>query len=149
METTALKLEAEKDFKVPVQELYKAWVTPEDLKQWWKPSENHLTTVELDIKQGGKLKYEFAGKEDKATLVITGEYKEVKENEKLVYSWNWDVPADVIKPSEHVLSINFISEGDGSKIHVVQENFENEESITPHKEGWEKALNDLQTYLTK
>jgi uncharacterized protein YndB with AHSA1/START domain len=147
METTALS--AEKDFKVPVEELYKAWITPEDLKQWWKPSENHLATVELDVQEGGKFKYEFKGKDDKTTLVITGDYQEVKENEKLVYSWNWDVPADVVQPSEHVLNIQFSSEGEGSRIKVVQENFQDDESINPHQEGWEKALNDLQAYLNK
>ncbi|WP_345950813.1 SRPBCC family protein [Mucilaginibacter sp. PAMB04274] len=149
METTALRLSAEMDFKVPVQVLYKAWVTPEDLKQWWHPSENHLQNVELDIQEGGQFKYEFMGKDEQPSLTITGDYKEVKENEKLVYSWNWTVPTAEFKPSEHLLSIMFVSEGEGSRIKVVQENFQSEESINPHQEGWEKALNDLQAYLNK
>lgn len=149
MENNALKLSAEKDFTVPVEKLYQAWTTPEDLKQWWKPSENHLTTVELDIREGGKFKYEFAGKDEQPTVVITGEYKEVKPNEKLVYSWNWSIPTDTVKPSDHELTIEFTGTGDGSKISVTQKNFQDDESITPHQEGWEKALTDLQTYLNQ
>jgi uncharacterized protein YndB with AHSA1/START domain len=149
MESNALRLSAEKDFTVPVEHLYKAWTTPEDLKQWWKPSGNQLKTVELDIQEGGKFKYEFEGKDSQITLLITGEYQEVKENEKLAYSWNWSVPANVVEPSEHELIILFFTDGEGSKIKVTQENFQDEESINPHQEGWEKALNDLQEYLSK
>lgn len=149
MESTANRLGTEKDFAVPVLELYKAWTTPEDLKQWWKPSESHLKTVELDVKEGGKFKYEFEGRDGETSVVITGEYQEVKENEKLIYSWNWSVPANVIKPSEHVLTILFTGNGDGSTLKVTQENFLDDESINPHQESWEKALNDLQAYLSK
>ncbi|QJD97151.1 SRPBCC domain-containing protein [Mucilaginibacter robiniae] len=149
MENNELKLGAEKDFAVPVEKLYQAWITPEDLKQWWKPSENHLTTVNLDVREGGKFKYEFEGKDHQIALAITGDYKEVKPNEKLMYSWNWDIPTDTIKPSDHELTIEFVANGDGSKIKVTQKNFQDDESITPHQEGWDKALNDLQAYLNQ
>jgi uncharacterized protein YndB with AHSA1/START domain len=148
MENTATTLTAEKDFAVPVIELYKAWITPEDLKQWWRPSDNQLVKAELDVKEGGQFKYEFEGKDGQTSLVITGEYQEVSENERLVYSWNWSVPANVVKPSEHALTILFIGEGDGSRIKITQENFLHDESINPHQEGWEKALNDLHDYLS-
>lgn len=149
MDTQEKSLSTEKEFTLPVERLYQAWTTPDDLKQWWKPSENKLTTVELDIKEGGKFKYEFEAKEGQTAVIITGEYKEVKPNEKLVYSWNWDVPSDNIKKSDHQLTIQFQPSGEGSKISVTQENYENDESITPHQEGWEKALNDLHDYLNQ
>jgi uncharacterized protein YndB with AHSA1/START domain len=149
MENTATRLSAEKGFSVPVIELYKAWITPEDLKQWWRPSEHKLTTVELDVKEGGQFKYEFENKDGQPALVITGEYHEVQDNERLAYSWNWTIPEGIVKPSEHELTIMFIADGEGSKLKVVQENFLDDESINPHQEGWEKALNDLHEYLSK
>lgn len=149
MENTATRLGAEKDFDVPVIELYKAWTTPEDLKQWWHPSESHLKTVELDLKEGGNFKYEFEGKDGQTTLVITGEYQEVQPNERLAYSWNWSLPDSIIKPTEHELTILFTANGEGSKIKVTQENFLDDESINPHQEGWERALNDLHDFLSK
>ena len=149
MENTVMRLGAEKDFEVPVIELYKAWVTPEDLKQWWHPSDNKLVTAELDVKEGGQFKYEFEGKDGQTSLVITGEYQEVTVNERLTYSWNWSIPANVVKPSEHELTILFVANGEGSKIKITQENFLDDESINPHQEGWENALNDLHAYLSK
>ena len=149
MENTALRLGAEKEFNVTVEELYKAWTTPDALKEWWQPSGSKLKIVELDVKEGGAFKYEFEGKDGKTSLVITGNYQEVKENEKLAYSWNWNVPESEVKEAEHALTVLFVANGEGSQIKVTQENFENEESINPHKEGWEKALNDLHNFLSK
>ncbi|MBS7564025.1 SRPBCC domain-containing protein [Mucilaginibacter sp. Bleaf8] len=149
MENNALKLGAEKDFAVPVERLYQAWISEDDLKQWWKPSENHLVSVENDVREGGQVRYVFAGKNDETDLVITGEYKEVKENEKLVYTWNWDVQSNSIPRSDHELTIEFIADGDNSKLRVSQENKAEDESVKPHEHGWEKSLNDLQAYLSK
>lgn len=142
-----LKIELEHDFAVPVTRLYQAWITTEDLKQWWKPSENKLVKVEQQVQEGGDIRYEFEGQNGQTSLIITGKYSEVKPDEKLVYSWNWDVSADGVSKSDHHLNISFLANGDQSKIKVEQDNFENEESITPHKEGWVKALDALDNFL--
>lgn len=142
-----LKIELEHDFAVPVTRLYQAWITTEDLKQWWKPSENTLVKVEQQVQEGGDIRYEFEGQNGQTSLIITGKYSEVKPDEKLVYSWNWDVSADGVGKSDHQLNISFLANGDQSKIKVEQDNFENEESITPHKEGWVKALDALDNFL--
>lgn len=147
METKTLELNAEHNFNVSAEKLYKAWITTEDLKQWWKPSGNELANVEQEVKEGGNIKYEFVGKDGQPSLLITGKYSEVKENEKLVYSWNWDVLADGVHKSDHKLVIEFLADGDNSKIKVTQDNFKDNESITPHQEGWVKALDSLGQYL--
>ncbi|RYE29185.1 MAG: hypothetical protein EOP42_14975 [Sphingobacteriaceae bacterium] len=147
MQTETLELNVEHNFNVPVAKLYSAWISEEDLKQWWKPSGNELVNVDQEVKEGGNIKYEFVGKDEQPSLLITGKYSEVKENEKLVYSWNWDVSTDGVQKSDHKLTIAFLADGDNSKIQVTQDNFKDSESITPHQEGWEKALDSLGQYL--
>lgn len=138
-----LKVEAQKNFSVSVDELYEAWTNPEQLKKWWKPMGNTLKDVVNDIRQGGSVKYVFNG--DK--LIISGEYLEVREKEKLVYTWNWELPEDAVRNAQYKLSVSFSSTGNGSKIHVIQDNFENEETMMPHQEGWEKGLTELEQFL--
>lgn len=149
MENKTLELKVEHSFSVPVERLYQAWITEDDLKQWWKPADNQLKKAAQEVKEGGDISYEFVGKDDQLSLVITGKYKEVKENEKLVYSWNWDVSAEGVQKSDHELTIEFLADGDQSKIKVTQDNFKDDESITPHKEGWIKALDSLDQYLSQ
>lgn len=151
MATNELSIEVEKEFDAPVEKLVKAWVEPDDLKEWWKPAGNILKNVENEIKEGGKLRYEFQTPDQETALIITGEYKEVKENEKLSYTWNWEVPtSEAINNSNYMLHVAFDSlDNDKSKIKVKQENFQDQESIQPHREGWDKALEDLSSYLKK
>lgn len=139
-----------KDFNVEIQkqmpakaaDVFAAWTQPEQLKKWWKPMNEALTEVTNDVKQGGAVTYVFD-----TGITISGEYKEVEENKKLVYGWNWKFPKDAIKNSQYTLTVTFTDEGEGSTLHVLQQTFKDEESTLPHKQGWEKGLNDLAAYL--
>ncbi len=138
-----LKLEISKHFTETKEKLFAAWTEGDQLKKWWKPMNNSIVEVSNDLKQGGVVKYVF-----ESGLIISGNYEEVLENKKLVYSWNWNFPKDEVKNADYKLSVTFTEEGKSSNINVVQTSFENEESILPHKEGWEKGLNDLAEYLS-
>lgn len=133
-----------KDFPATKDTLYKAWTEPEQLKQWWKPMNKQLLTVENDIRQGGRVVYQF---ED--GLTIKGEYKEATEAEKLVYTWNWELPEEAEHKGEYLLTVLFKQEGDNSQLAVTQENFKTEHAIKPHQEGWEDALDALHDFLSK
>ncbi len=138
-----LKLEVSKHFSETTEKLFAAWTEGEQLKIWWKPMNNSLIEIGNDLKQGGAVKYVF-----ETGLIISGNYEEVLKNEKLVYSWNWNFPKDEIKNAFYKLSVTFMAEDEGSTINILQTSFENEESILPHKEGWEKGLNDLAKYFS-
>ena len=147
--TTTQKLEVAKEFSVPVSKIYKAWITAEDLKAWWQPMNSNLTEVENSVKQGGDIKYVFANEDGDGSFSINGTYKEVAQEKRLVYTWNWEVSADGVGDSNYLLSVSFTDlGGNRSRLEVVQEDFNAEESIKPHQEGWEKALADLEHYLS-
>ncbi len=132
-----------KSFSVSKEVLYKAWTEPEQLKQWWKPMDKQLVNIENDIREGGKVTYQFND-----NLQIKGEYKEVAEGEKLVYSWNWELPEESTHKGEYLLTVQFEEDGNESRLDVKQENFRNEHAIKPHQSGWDEALEDLQSYLS-
>lgn len=141
----SLKVEASKSFPVSAEQLFGAWTDPAQLKQWWKPMGNSLKEVTNDLKKGGTVRYTFENEQ----LIISGEYLEVDGKQKLIYTWNWDLPKDAIKNAEYKLTVEFNSKGSGSEIQVLQENFETEESMVPHREGWEKGLSELEQFLVK
>jgi uncharacterized protein YndB with AHSA1/START domain len=138
-----LVVEAERVFSVPVDLLYDAWTKPDLLKQWWKPIGNRLEEVKNDIKEGGSVTYIFS---DNA-IRIAGKYKEVREKEKLVYTWNWEMPDDAVRNGEFLLTVEFQSNGNGSSLHIRQANFNNNETMLPHQQGWNKGLDDLEQFL--
>lgn len=142
MAHTNFKVDISKEIQLPLDKLYNAWTQPEELKRWWKPMNKQLKAVINDLHEGGRLKYTFDD-----SLEIDGTYSEVKDKERLIYSWNLHLPKDDIKDSAYQLTVEFSGNDQVSVIHVIQENFENEEGTLPHKEGWEKGLNDLEAYL--
>ena len=138
------KVQVNKNIPVSKAELYKAWTEPEQLKQWWKPMNKQLVNVENDLRVGGSVVYKF---ED--NLKISGEYKEVAEEQRLVYSWNWELPEESMHRGEYLLTVEFDGNGNTSSIMITQENFENEHAIKPHESGWADALEGLKNHLAK
>ncbi len=105
--------------------------------------------VENDVREGGAIKYEFEGKNNQKTIVITGQYKEVKPAQRLVYSWDWQMLRSEHLSNNHFeLTVEFSSEGNGSKINVTQENEDENESIQPREKGWEDELESLNQFLS-
>ncbi len=144
MDSQNQKIHLTKEFPVSKKKLYKAWIEPSQLKQWWKPLDKQLTDITNDVTEGGHVHYGF----EEGDLEINGKYLEVIENEKLVYTWNWELPNDAVNRGEYILRINFNGDQNNSSIDITQENFKEEHAIQPHKEGWENALEDLKNYLT-
>lgn len=139
----SLKVEVTKTLPAAAEQVYNAWTEPEQLKKWWKPMGNSLKEVTNDIRKGGTVRYIF----DNNKLIISGEYLEVEEKQKLVYIWKWELPNDAVRNAEYKLTVSFISKDNGSEIYVLQENFKDEETMLPHQEGWEKGLADFANFL--
>jgi uncharacterized protein YndB with AHSA1/START domain len=142
-------IELQKEFSVTKDRLYQSWISPEDLKKWWTPLNSKLIEVENDVQRGGQIKYSFKTDSDQETITITGDYLEVKENEQLIYNWNWQTGHNALGTGKYKLTISFADADQGSTITVKQESTVEDESLLPHKEGWEKSLNDLSTYLNE
>lgn len=150
MEQQEVKVEVSRDFPVPVSVLFSAWVSDDELKEWWKPGGNKLANAQTQLQEGGGLKYEFVNSDDEPVLTITGTYKEVEEEKKLVYTWEWQVPeSKEVKDNAFLLKVSFTALNDESSIRIVQENFDDHETIHPHEQGWNQALDNLHDYLVK
>jgi uncharacterized protein YndB with AHSA1/START domain len=138
-----------KEFAVPAERLYQAWTSPEELKRWWHPMGNELTSVTNELKEGGAVQYQFKTGESEENIKIEGKYETVLPNQQLVYSWIWQLPHQPVGNGDYKLNIRFEPAGNGSRLRVDQENFGSEEAVRPHQEGWEKALEELAAYLEK
>ena len=145
----AIKLEVSKTFPVAAEQLYQAWTSPDALKQWWHPMGNTLQRATTKPELGSPVEYVFATEAGAHSFTIQGTYKEVQQGQRLVYTWNWQLPTAALGKSEFLLTVVFSPDGDGSRIAITQENFADEEAVQPHHEGWEKALEDLHRFLSK
>jgi uncharacterized protein YndB with AHSA1/START domain len=72
-----------REFEAPRHLVYKAYTTPELIKRWWSGDRGKVTSVEVDLRVGGKWRYVMtanAGFE----VAFHGEYREIVPNERIV-----------------------------------------------------------------
>jgi len=138
-------IQASKSFQADVSALYKAWTEAEQLKQWWKPMGLTLSDVENEITEGGKVTYHFKGEEG-TSLTIEGTYQEVQPNERLVYTWNWQLPDEKLN-SSYKLEVVFEGSADQSSISITQNEEEQQESVKPKESAWDDQLSKLAQFL--
>ncbi|SEJ42406.1 Uncharacterized conserved protein YndB, AHSA1/START domain [Dyadobacter koreensis] len=135
-------IELSEEFSAPVETLYQAWTETDHLKKWWSPMGESLEKVTNELNDGGVVSYDFQSGDFK----VTGNYEEVKPNEKLVYSWNWEYKNDL--PQElYKLTIRFEGTENGSILHVKQEELQNDDVVKSHKDAWRTALDSLKSHL--
>lgn len=144
MEIKDSKMNITKQFSCSKEKLFTAWTSPKQLKQWWKPLGKQLDEVTNELNEGGIVKYVFEGN----SLTIDGRYEKVNENNLLEYSWNWHVTSEPVEDAAYKLSVKFDGNGDTSTLSVTQTGFDKEQSIDPHKKGWEQALQQLADFVS-
>ena len=77
-----------REFDAPKHLVYQAFTTPELIKRWWSGDRGEVTSVEVDLRVGGRWRYvmvvrcgsEFDGSE----VGFHGEYREIEPFERLV-----------------------------------------------------------------
>ncbi len=65
--------------------VFKAWVDPKHLAQWWGPHEFTNPVCELDVRPGGAIRIHMRGP-DGTVYPMTGVYQKIVEPERLVFT---------------------------------------------------------------
>jgi uncharacterized protein YndB with AHSA1/START domain len=72
-----------REFDAPRHLVYKAYTTPELVKQWWSGHRGTVTSAEIDLRVGGTWRYVMTTNEG-FEVAFHGEFREIVENERLV-----------------------------------------------------------------
>jgi len=72
-----------REFGAPRHLVFLAWTTPELIRRWWSGGTGQVTTVEVDLRPGGRWRYVLAA-EDGTEAAFHGEYLEVIPDERIV-----------------------------------------------------------------
>jgi uncharacterized protein YndB with AHSA1/START domain len=72
-----------REFDAPRHLVYKAWTTPELVKQWWGAKRGEVTSVEIDLRVGGSWRY-VTRTDDGNEFGFHGEYRDIVPDERIV-----------------------------------------------------------------
>jgi uncharacterized protein YndB with AHSA1/START domain len=100
-------------FERPRHLLFEAWTKPEHMRQWWGCDGSMLTLCEVDLRPAGAWRVVMR-MADGSEHPFHGVYREVKPNERLVYTEQYDMPS--VGSPEWVTTILFEEVEGGTKL---------------------------------
>ena len=72
-----------REFNAPRRLVYRAWTRPELIKRWWCGERGEVTSVEVDLRVGGRWRYVMVAN-DGFEVAFHGEYRELIPDERIV-----------------------------------------------------------------
>jgi uncharacterized protein YndB with AHSA1/START domain len=111
--------------------------------KWFGPDAGPVEQANLDVRVGGRYSVTFRT-EDGEEHHVSGVYREVVPNEKLVFTWAWRSTPE----RESLVTVSIKPEGSGSLLTLQHEQFFDEPARDRHREGWTGCLNKLERYLS-
>jgi uncharacterized protein YndB with AHSA1/START domain len=93
----------ERSFDAPVELIWRMWTDPEHFAAWYGPDGASIPVAEMDVRVGGTrlVCMEVHTPNGPVQMWFTGEYREVSENERLVYTDSiCDANGNVLSPSD-------------------------------------------------
>jgi len=141
----------------PSSLVWQMWTEPEHFKAWYGPEGATIPVAKMDVRVGGTrlVCMEVQTPNGPMRMWFTGEYREVIENERLIYTEsmsdeNGDVsaPSDMGMPAGHPMTTEVRVElsdiGGRTKMVLTHVGIPRD---SPGAAGWEMALDKLAAYL--
>jgi len=140
--STKPSLTIKRRFNAPPAKVFAAWIDPEKVKRWMGPGEVKVLSAESDPRTGGRYRWLMQAPNGEEHD-MSGVYREVIPNEKLVFTWAWKSTPE----RESLVTLTFKADGDGTLFTMMHEQFFDEEARDRHNQGWTSAMDKLDKYL--
>ncbi|MEX0838760.1 MAG: SRPBCC domain-containing protein [Parvibaculum sp.] len=112
------------------------------MMQWFGPENVVTKEAECDPRVGGRFRavmIENTGDRHE----VSGVYREVVPNEKLVFSWAWITTPE----RESQVTVTLKADGDETILTLHHEQLFDEASRAGHEHGWTGSLNKLEEFF--
>jgi uncharacterized protein YndB with AHSA1/START domain len=119
--------------------VFSAWTDPQKVTRWMGPEGVVVLSAECDAHVGGRYRWVMRSP-DGETHEVSGTYREVAPNEKLVFTWAWKSTPE----RESLVTITFKADGDGTLLTLAHERLFDEAARDHHQHGWIGSLDKLQ-----
>lgn len=124
-----MKIIVETTVAAPIEEVWRAWTTPEDIRQWNAASDDwHTTAATVDLRVGGAFSSRMEAKDGSFGFDFAGTYTRVVPLQLIEFTFG-----------TRVALIEFVSTDGGI---LVRETFDAEEThpVERQRQGWQAIL---------
>ncbi len=133
-------------YPVPREQLFRAWTTPETLKNWWRLGAYTVSDVAIDLRRGGEYRITLVHL-DGSRASVFGSYLDVVAPERLVMTWlSQGGPRD--DDTESLLTLEFLDHGDWSTLRLKHERLAWDRR-PDFNAGWTAVLGHLASHVAR
>ena len=135
--TTMTKITVAATINAPVQQVWKAWVTPADIMNWNTADPSwHCPASENDLRVGGKFTTRMKAKDGSFGFDFEGTYNKVDEYKEITYTM-----------ADGRVATTLFSEKDGKTLVETTFDAETQNPVEMQKGGWQAILNNFANYV--
>jgi uncharacterized protein YndB with AHSA1/START domain len=127
-----MRITVETTVAAPIEEVWRAYTTPDDIKQWNAASDDWQTTAAtVDLRPGGAFSSRMEAKDGSMGFDFAGTYTNIVKHELIEYSFG-----------DRSALVEFSDGPEGVKVRV---SFESEpsHSIDEQRGGWQAILDNF------
>ena len=120
----------------PIEEVWRAYTTPEDIKQWNAASDDwHTTAAEVDLRVGGAFSSRMEAKDGSMGFDFAGTYTNIVKYKLIEYSFG-----------DRAAQVEFADSPEGVRVSVTFDS-ERTHSIEQQRDGWQSILNNFTRHV--
>jgi len=130
------------DFSAPPQQIWQAWTDPQMVKSWFGSDPNgKVLEASLDVQVGGAFEVTFRNS-DETRYTCMGSYKEVEQDQKLVFTWTWRDRPEIVE----LVTVLLQAEPDGTRMIFEHSNIDSQTTHN-YETGWKSTFEKLERAL--
>jgi uncharacterized protein YndB with AHSA1/START domain len=131
-----MKITVESTVAAPIEQVWRAYTTPEDIKQWNAASEDwHTTAATVDLREGGAFSSRMEARDGSMGFDFAGTYTTIVEHKRIEYSFG-----------DRAARVEFDEAPNGVRVRVTFDS-ESTHSVDQQREGWQAILNNFARYV--
>lgn len=139
---TKPSLTLKRRYNAPPARVFSAWTDPEKIGRWMGPEGVETLSAEIDARGGGRYRL-IMRSPDGETHDVSGVYREVVPDRKLVFTWAWKSTPE----RESLVTVLVEPDGDGTLLTLTHEQFFDEPARDRHQHGWNGSLDKLARFV--
>ena len=131
-----MKITVETIVKAPIDQVWRAYTTPEDIIQWNAASADwHTTKAAVDLRVGGTFSSRMEAKDGSMGFDFAGTYTKIVEHRLIEYSFG-----------DREARVEFADSPKGVRVRVTFDS-ESTNPIEVQREGWQAILNNFARHV--
>jgi uncharacterized protein YndB with AHSA1/START domain len=131
-----MKITVETKIAAPIEKVWAAYTTPEDIKQWNAASDDwHTTKASVDLRVGGEFTSRMEAKDGSFGFDFAGSYTRIEPHKLIEYSFG-----------DRAGVVAFVAGVDGTIVRVTFD-VEEENSVEQQRGGWQAILDNFKKHV--